>query len=121
MDLLYHFAGAECESLSSVGGLTCFRPENAPEGSKEKCVDCPEKEVCPYSAEKEVIGFNTIIERGHAHGSGDERIVEGLYHVLRGECENRTSLRESAECHLMGIAAEESRLAGGATVKVHKD
>lgn len=48
-------------------------------------------------------------------------MVEGLYHVLRGECENRTSLRESAECHLMGIAAEESRLAGGATVKVHKD
>ena len=112
MDLLYHFAGAECESLSSVGGLTCFRLENAPEGSKEKCVDCPEKEV---------IGFNTIIERGHAHGGGDERMVEGLYHVLRGKCENRTSLRESAECHLMGIAAEESRLAGGATVKVHKD
>lgn len=234
LDLLYHFAGAECESVSSVGGLTCFRPENAPEGSKEKCIDCPEKEVCPYSAkkiyidrweekgcpefiwpfnkvsvkipntkddlyegiknthfgkcafrcgveknphvvdhqliqmqfkngitatlkmlmaggsgrrinifgtrgeilmdersstievmrygeEKEVIGFNTIIERGHAHGGGDERIVEGLYHVLRKECGNRTSLRESAECHLMGIAAEESRLAGGATVKVHKD
>ena len=78
-------------------------------------------EVMRYGEEKEVIGFNTIIERGHAHGGGDERIVEGLYRVLRGECENRTSLRESAECHLMGIAAEESRLAGGATVKVHKD
>ena len=61
----------------------------------------------------------SVFIRSHAHGGGDERIIDGLYHVLRGGCENRTSLRESAECHLMGIAAEESRLAGGATVKVH--
>ncbi len=234
LDLICHFAGSECESVASVGGLTCFRPENAPEGSAKICLDCAKKEECPFSAKKiyidkwkargcpefiwpfnkvsykipnteeslyegirnthfgkcvfrcgveknphvadhqivqmqfkngitatlkmmmagasgrrinifgtegeilmdernstieimrygegkEVIGFNTIIERGHAHGGGDERIIDGLYHVLRGECENRTSLRESVRCHLIGIAAEKSRLAGGALVKVDND
>lgn len=76
-------------------------------------------EVLRYGEKKQVIGFNTIIERGHAHGGGDEKMVAGLYHVLRGECENRTSLCESVQCHLMGIAAEESRLSGGIAVKVN--
>lgn len=233
MDLVQHFAGAECDTVSSIGALSFFRAENTPEGSTEKCVDCPYIDSCPYSAkrvyidnwkkngcpefdwpfnkvslkkpnteealldgikntffgkcvfrcgvevnphvvdhqlvqmqfkngvtatlkmvmagepgrrinlfgthgeilmdervgtievlrygeEKEVIRFDTLFEGGHGHGGGDEILVNQLYSVLRGDCENRTSLRESVECHLIGIAAEESRLSGGSLVKVHE-
>ena len=52
-------------------------------------------------------------------GVGNARLVRQMHAVLCGECENRTSLRESVECHLMGISAEESRLDGGRLVRVH--
>lgn len=233
LDLVQHFAGAECDTVSSIGDLSFFRAENAPEGSTEKCVDCPYIDSCPYSAkriyidkwkkdgcpeftwpfnkvslenpnteenlykgientyfgkcvfrcgvevnphvvdhqlvqmqfkngvtatlkmvmagecgrrinlfgthgeilmdertetievlrygeEKEVIRFDNLFEGGHGHGGGDSILIDQLYSVLRGDCENRTSLRESVECHLIGIAAEESRLSGGSLVKVHE-
>ena len=63
----------------------------------------------------------SVFIRSHAHGGGDERIIDGLYHVLRKECENRTTLHKSVRCHLIGIAAEKSRRAGGVLVKVDND
>ena len=234
LDLVQHYAGAECDTVSSIGGLTLFRRENAPKDSTERCVDCPHAESCPYSAkriyidgwkkagcpefvwpynkvslkkpnteedlyngicsshfgrcvfrcgveenkhvvdhqlvqmnfkngvtatlkmvfagelgrrinifgtygeilldereerievlrygeEKRIIEFKRLNEGGHdGHGGGDARLVRHLYSVLTGSGENRTSLKESVECHLMGISAEESRLCGGALTKVHK-
>lgn len=52
LDMLQHYAGAKCESVSSVGGLEWFRAENAPEGSADRCVDCKYIDSCPYSAKK---------------------------------------------------------------------
>lgn len=37
-------------SVSSVGSLSYFRPEMAPEGAAERCVDCPHQTTCLYSA-----------------------------------------------------------------------
>ena len=53
-------------------------------------------------------------------GGGDVGLVSQLYNVLSGKSEGTTTLAESVECHLMGIAAEESRKRGGKLVKVHK-
>ncbi len=50
LDLLQQYAGAKCESLSSVGDLTWFKQENAPSGSAELCVDCKYQDTCVYSA-----------------------------------------------------------------------
>lgn len=50
LDLLQQYASAKCKSLSSVGDLTWFKRENAPEGSADRCVDCKYCESCPYSA-----------------------------------------------------------------------
>ena len=36
--------------VSSEGGLTFFRPEKAPEGAAERCLDCPLQESCSWSA-----------------------------------------------------------------------
>jgi hypothetical protein len=40
-----------CQTLSSVGNLLHYRPENAPEGAPLRCLDgCPAAESCPYYA-----------------------------------------------------------------------
>lgn len=50
MDLLVWLAGSGCETIASFGDLTYFKPENAPEGSAERCCDCSLKDVCRFSA-----------------------------------------------------------------------
>ena len=52
LDLMQYFAGSKCESLSSVGSLHYFKPENKPEGATEKCLNCPHKDTCVYSAKR---------------------------------------------------------------------
>lgn len=52
LDLLQFYAAAKCESLSSVGDLTFFNEQNAPENSAEKCVNCQYVDECPYSARR---------------------------------------------------------------------
>ena len=52
LDILQHFAGSRCKSLSSTGGLSWFKPENAPEGAADRCLDCRFVETCPYSAKR---------------------------------------------------------------------
>jgi hypothetical protein len=61
-----------------------------------------------------------LLEGNNAHGGGDMMLINELYDVLNGTKEPRTPLKESVECHLMGISAEESRLSGGTLVKVHQ-
>ncbi|NUM47084.1 MAG: Gfo/Idh/MocA family oxidoreductase [Anaerolineales bacterium] len=51
LDILPWLLDAECESLSSVGGLLHYRAENAPEGAPARCLDgCPVADTCPYYA-----------------------------------------------------------------------
>ncbi len=50
LDLLQYYAGSKCESISSVGDLVFFKPENKPEGSADRCFDCKYQDSCTYSA-----------------------------------------------------------------------
>lgn len=51
LDLLRWLGGAPCARVASFGGLSWFRPENAPPGSTERCTDgCTVERSCPYSA-----------------------------------------------------------------------
>ena len=227
-DLLQYYAGSKCESLSSVGDLTWFKAENAPEGATERCADCPHIETCPYSAKRiyldrwkrrggnyaftstavftrpiteeaiwemlrtspygrcvyhcdnnvvdhqlttmtfengvkatltmmaftgsggrimrfhgslgeiildeeaeyvklkrfseddQIWKFDELVTvNAEGHGGGDYALVSELYTTLTDESEARTSLEASVESHLMAIAAEESRLAGGERKLVH--
>ncbi|MCI8442483.1 MAG: Gfo/Idh/MocA family oxidoreductase [Provencibacterium sp.] len=52
MDLLLWLSGKHCARVSSFGSLGWFKPENAPEGSAERCLDCGAREKCPYDAQK---------------------------------------------------------------------
>ncbi len=232
LDLIQAYAGSRCRSVSSVGDRSFFVPENAPAGATERCLDCPHKETCTYSAKKiyidgwhaageplfvwpynkvsrtpplteeglteglkagdygrcvftasrdmvdhqfvqmtfengvkaslkmvyaaaptgggrrisfyfthgemilderadtiEILPFGENTEKisvselamnsGDGHGGGDVLLVRELYEILCEGGAERTSLEESVESHLMGIAAEESRAAGGRLVYVH--
>ena len=71
-----------------------------------------------FNAKTERIHTKELIESGYGHGGGDAGIVKGLYNLLTGNAEGGTTLEASIESHLMGFAAEESRLAGGKLIKI---
>ncbi len=51
LDFLYWILGEPVKTLSSVGNLRHFRPENAPGGAPLRCTDgCPVSDKCPYYA-----------------------------------------------------------------------
>ena len=52
LDLISYYAGAECRSVSSIGGLSFFTEANAPEGAADRCLDCSLVDTCPYSAKR---------------------------------------------------------------------
>ncbi|MBO5906733.1 MAG: Gfo/Idh/MocA family oxidoreductase [Clostridia bacterium] len=227
LDLLQWYAKSKCKSISSVGDLTFFNEQNAPEGAAKRCTECKYSDTCAYSAKvlyldnwfkldcpedywpynvaaeapltekklREAIeegpygrcvfhcdnnavdhqmvqmtfengvkasltmtafvtgygrhstyfGTGGVIdlddeyvtlrkfggetvrhslakpkEGGHDHGGGDTGLISSLYEMLEGRAPAGTSLEASIESHLMGIAAEESRLDGGRLVLVHK-
>lgn len=51
LDLMYWYAGANCDTLASFGTLKHFKSECAPKGSAERCLDCQLKD-CPYDGRK---------------------------------------------------------------------
>lgn len=51
-DILTWLLDSDYESVYARGKLNYFKPENAPEGASEKCVDCMHKGTCRYSCEK---------------------------------------------------------------------
>ena len=74
----------------------------------------------PYGEEKRSISLKDIMTEDQSHGGGDIKLTEQLYAMLKGEKECLTTLKESVESHLMGIASDESRKMGGQLVKVHR-
>ena len=78
-------------------------------------------EIMPFGEDKEIIDVAALVGGGQkGHGGGDAELVKALYYALTEEGESTTSLKESIECHLMGISAEESRHSGE-TVNVHRN
>jgi len=50
LDILPWLVGKKIKRLSSFGHLSHFTAEHAPEGSAERCLDCPVRKDCPYDA-----------------------------------------------------------------------
>lgn len=228
LDLIQYYANSRCEEVSSVGDLTYFKEENAPEGSTERCITCKYQDECPYSAkiaylnnwmkdgcpsdgypynvpcrapitkekilealekgmhgrcvyrcdndvvdhqitqmrfengvkatltmtaftrhcgrrmeffgtlgqitldevrdfirigvfgqEEITLKISDLVDENYIHGGGDYHLINNLYEMLVGTAAEKTALKHSAESHLMGIAAEQSRLQKGKLVQVH--
>jgi predicted dehydrogenase len=60
LDLLGWITGQNLKSLVSYGSLLHFRPENAPAGAPERCLDgCPAADECPWYAPRLYLGERT--------------------------------------------------------------
>jgi predicted dehydrogenase len=94
LDLISWFAGAKCAKVSSFGGLTHFRSENAPLGAPERCLDgCPHSGACPYYAPKYYLTENTDWPTStlgvDMSFEGRLRVLEmGLYGRCAYRCDN---------------------------------
>lgn len=52
LDLIRWMTGRKCVQISAFGSLNYFKPENAPKGSSDRCLNCSVEAECPYSAVK---------------------------------------------------------------------
>lgn len=66
-----------------------------------------------FGEAKQTFKINALGDMGYGHGGGDFYLIKETYDMLTGNAKSATSLEASIESHLIGIAAEESRLAGG--------
>ena len=96
LDLIQHFAGSRCSTVSSIGDLAYFRSENTPEGATERCLECPHVDTCAFSAKR------IYIDRWKKRGcpeytwpwnkisvenpTTEENIYKGLETTVFGEC-----------------------------------
>ena len=76
-------------------------------------------EIKTFGGTTELINVGDLVEAGMAHGGGDAQLIEKLYNMIIGTADTQTSLESSLESHLIGIAAEKSRLENGRMVEVH--
>ena len=89
MDILRWLAGGRCLKVQSFGALDHFKAENAPEGAAPRCLDCPHKDTCVFSAETIYLnGKHCGFRRGmkgwpNSVVTGGEPTEEGLYEALR--------------------------------------
>jgi hypothetical protein len=79
-----------------------------------------EKPISDSREEIQALEIKSLNVQGWGHGGGDYGVVESLFAILNGDTTDYTSLEESLESHLMGVAAEESRLDGGKVALVHQ-
>jgi len=72
-----------------------------------------------FGKDEVVLKISDLVDDRYIHGGGDYHLINNLYEMLTGSAPEKTALRASAESHLIGIAAEQSRLQKGKLVQVH--
>lgn len=96
LDWILHIMGGRCESVASFGGLKHFRREEAPQGSTARCLDCPLKDNCVYSAKRIYLDWlreenhtgwpvNVMVEN-YGGASTEENVLRALREGPYGRC-----------------------------------
>lgn len=78
-------------------------------------------EVTPFGGETERIDVRKLATDFSGHGGGDNRMIEEFMDMLlngTGPTKSTTSVEQSVESHYCALAAEESRLKGGAVISL---
>ncbi len=72
-----------------------------------------------FGQPEQIIELNVTAEEFAGHGGGDARMMEQLCDLIAsGGKSGLTSLDASVESHVMALAAEESRISGGKTIRL---
>ncbi len=79
MDILLYLVGSHCKKVASFGTLKHFHSEKAPEGATRRCLDCPHKNTCAYSATKIYL---SNVEEWPANIITEEHTTEGVIKAL---------------------------------------
>ena len=65
LDLIYWLLNEKSLEVHSTGKLTHYKPENAPEGAPDRCIEgCPAGETCPWNAVKLYIDAEPLLKTG---------------------------------------------------------
>jgi predicted dehydrogenase len=80
MDILLWLVGSNCKRISSFGNLSFFKPENAPAGSAERCLDCPVADKCRFDGKK---AYLPICGQWPATVLTEDQTEEGILKALR--------------------------------------
>ena len=75
--------------------------------------------VMVFGEKEQVIEISTLTDTLSGHGGGDKSLAKHLYNaIVNDDMSGMSSLSVSVESHLMGFAAEKSRLNNGELVKI---
>jgi predicted dehydrogenase len=86
-DILRWLVDRPCTKVSSFGGLSLFRKENAPAGSPLRCTDgCPAEAGCPYSALKVYKQNKWYLGHLNLDTGSEEEILDRLKTTRYGIC-----------------------------------
>ena len=84
LDLIRWIAGAAPATIYSVGSLGWFRPENAPPGAPEFCLDgCPAAAACPFFAPRYYVEALAEVHGHPVHLLGADTSLEGRLLALK--------------------------------------
>jgi predicted dehydrogenase len=125
MDMLAWLADSPCESLSSYGKLNYFKPENAPTGAPDRCLDgCPAIDSCPYHVEKIYLGTYTdwpvnVISNDLSIEGRIKALKEGPYGRCVFHCDNNVVDHQAVLLNFAnGVTANFTM--SGFTMKTHR-
>jgi len=84
LDIIRWFAGEPPASVASAGSLAYFRPEHAPEGAPDHCLDgCPAADSCPFYAPRYYVEALADRDGWPVALLGDDLSPEGRLAALR--------------------------------------
>ncbi|UJP09646.1 Gfo/Idh/MocA family oxidoreductase [Microbacterium sp. KUDC0406] len=99
LDLIRWLAGSAPESVYSIGELTWFRPENAPAGAPEFCVQgCPVADSCPFFAPRYYVDALADVTGHPVHLLGTDTTPAGRMAALRTGDYGRCVYRRRQRC-----------------------
>jgi predicted dehydrogenase len=87
LDLLCWFADAEPKNVSSMGSLTYFKSQNAPENAPNRCLDhCPHKDSCIYFAPKVYLNAEDWMKLPVSNDMSNTGLMKALETGPYGRC-----------------------------------
>lgn len=124
LDLLVWFANSKGRSISSFGSLSYFTSANAPNGAAKRCMDCPHKETCRFSAYRCYLPVAgrwpaTALTVDQSPEGLDQAIAHGpygqcVYHCDNTVCDHQVTIIEfengiTATFHMSGFTNQVGR------------
>ncbi len=101
MDILTWLAGSPARKVSSFGGLSYFKADNAPEGSAERCKDCSLGASCRFNAYRTYLPMigqwrsvdvtEDLTEDGMRHAIETGPYGRCVFHCDNNVCDHQTT------------------------------